>query len=238
MQLVRNENVDIFVVLLEGSETGGVPADEKRGAQRVVTGGHGADIRDAAVAPFARGGLLLDFQGAIGGPGLGQQASRKLHANRDGDKKIGEQHRQQQAGNLQHAACTAPADALRVIKNWSAFFHERFSPAARREPRNLARLGPSPSTVFALLPALYCKMRLIDEANFLQSCCGTDCRSLPPAFFRLEVPSEFRGYGAVRTDRGELAATSRLRDECPRSSDARGHAHARLPGVFGADLRA
>src|SRR6266404_2187345 len=80
-------------------------------------------------------------------------------------------------------------------------------------------------------------MRMIDEANFLQSCCRGCGRSLPPAFFRPEISGEFRGYGAVRADRGELAATSRLRDECPRSGYAGGHANARLPGVFGANLR-
>jgi len=70
MELVGNEDVDIFIMLFQGGEAGGVPADEKCGAQRVVAGGNGADIGDAAVAAFAgRDFLDFTFQGAIGGPG-------------------------------------------------------------------------------------------------------------------------------------------------------------------------
>src|SRR6267378_1543508 len=60
MELVGNENVNIFVMLFQGGEAGGVPADEKGGAERVITGGDGADIGDAAVAAFASRDFL-DF---------------------------------------------------------------------------------------------------------------------------------------------------------------------------------
>src|SRR6266403_4717186 len=63
MELVGNQDVDIFVMLFQGGEAGGVPADEKGGAQRVVAGGYGADIGDTTMAAFARGDFLdLTFQ--------------------------------------------------------------------------------------------------------------------------------------------------------------------------------
>src|SRR5882672_12108312 len=87
MELVGNEDVDVFVMLFQGGEAGGIPADEKGGAQRVVTGGHGTDVGDTTMAAFARGDFLdLTFQGAIGGPGVWQQAGREFDANRDGDE--------------------------------------------------------------------------------------------------------------------------------------------------------
>src|SRR6266403_3856950 len=92
MELVGDQDVDIFVMLFQGGEAGGVPADEKCGAQRVVTGGNRSDVGDAAVAAFAGGDFLdFTFQGAIGGPGVWQQAGGEFDANSDGDEEIGQQ---------------------------------------------------------------------------------------------------------------------------------------------------
>src|SRR5712672_2748483 len=92
MELVGNEDVDIFVMLFQRGEASGVPADEKGGAQRVVTGGNGADVGDPAVAAFAgRDFLDFTFQGAIGRPSVWQQAGGEFDANSDGDEEIGQQ---------------------------------------------------------------------------------------------------------------------------------------------------
>src|SRR6267154_5837811 len=92
MELVGDENVDVFVMLFQGGEAGGVPTDEKGGAQRIVAGGDGTYVGDAAMAAFAGGDFLdFTFQGAIGGPGVWQEAGWELDAYRDGNEKIGQE---------------------------------------------------------------------------------------------------------------------------------------------------
>src|SRR6267154_5372364 len=117
MELVGDENVDVFVMLFQGGEAGGVPADEKGGALRVVAGGYGANVGDAAMAAFAGWDFLdFTFEGAIGGPGVWQEAGWELDAHRDGNEKIGQEQSQQDAGDFQHAGGARPADTLRVVE--------------------------------------------------------------------------------------------------------------------------
>src|SRR6266513_4188596 len=70
--------------------------------------------------------------------------------------------------------------------------------------------GSSPSAPFRLL---YCKMRGIDEASFLESPCRLDCGPLPEAVFRAEVSRQLRRHGSLRADRHKLVETPRLRDD-------------------------
>jgi len=62
VQLLGNQYVQIFVVALERSETIGIPADVVAGAQRIVTRGNFAEIRDPAASSLAAGN---DFRGNL-----------------------------------------------------------------------------------------------------------------------------------------------------------------------------
>src|SRR2546426_566518 len=79
------------------------------------------------------------------------------------------------------------------------------------------RLGLSPSARFRLL---YCKMRGIDEASFLEFLCSVSCRPLPAARFRVEVACELRRHRSVRANRNKLAQAPCLRNDRRRSNYA------------------
>ena len=129
VQLLRNEKVDLPVMLLQRGETVGIPTDEKGGTQGIVTGRHSAEVGDAAVAPFARRkGLLFRFERMVAGFCIGQQPCGQLDADGDGHEEIRQQHREQCSGNLQDAASAAPAHTLRVVKDGTAFLHESLQP--------------------------------------------------------------------------------------------------------------
>src|SRR5207244_7873215 len=124
------------------------------------------------------------------GFGVRQESCGQLYADSDGHKKIGEQKRQQDTRNFHYAARAAPAYTLRIIKYGTAFLHVTFQPGGTAG-KDTSGLGLSPSARFRLL---YCKMRSIDEASFLESPCGVSCRSVPAALFRAEVPRQLRRH--------------------------------------------
>jgi hypothetical protein len=119
-----------------------------------------------------------------------QKASRKFNAYNDRDKEIGKQERQERSRDFHDAASEAPARALRVVKDWFSFFHEWLQQCM--QPGGIAEiweLGETrPPARFRLL---YCKMRLVHEANFLASRHRISRGLLPAAFLRVEVSSEF-----------------------------------------------
>ena len=123
---------------LERGQAVGIPAHVECGAQWIVAGGNFAEVGDAAAAAFARRRTfwrLLDFQRAIERPRVGEQAGGKLDAAGDVDEKVGEQQREQDAGNFHDASRASPADALRVVKNWSTFFHWAIEAGGAAEAR-------------------------------------------------------------------------------------------------------
>src|SRR5580658_59451 len=234
-------------MLFERCQTVGVPTDVKRCAERVVAFGNFADVGHAPPAAFApRGGLFLRsrFQGVKSGLNFRQQAGGKLNADHDGDKEIGKQERQERSGDFHDTARAAPARALSVVKNWTAFFHECLEQSIRKSmhqwmppgsmAQNWAVGEPRPSARFR---PLYCKMRCAYEANFLACRRRIDSRSLPAAVLRLQVSFRSYRHGALRAIGSELAAASRLCHNRGRGAGAGRFTYAGLPRILGCHLR-
>ncbi len=137
MQLLGDQDVEIFVVTLERCQAIGIPTDVIPGAQWIIARRHVAEVRDAAAAPLAdRNNFRVgpEFQRAINRPGNRKQTRRKLHAGRDIDEEIGQEQGQQSSGNLHGATRATPSDALSVVENWSTFLHETFQPVELAGP--------------------------------------------------------------------------------------------------------
>src|SRR5258708_39490500 len=128
MELLWNQQVDIFVMLFERGKAVGIPAHEKRGTHRIVARRGLSDVLDPAVTAFTNNWFLFRFDGAIPGFGVRQETSWQFHADGNGHEKIGEQHSEQHACSFHHAPGTAPAHTLRVIKYGTAFLHVTFQP--------------------------------------------------------------------------------------------------------------
>src|SRR5207302_266616 len=73
MELLGNQQVDIFVVLLERSKAVGIPAYEKYGSHRIISCRELSDVRHSAVPAFASSRFLLRLDGAISGLGIRQE---------------------------------------------------------------------------------------------------------------------------------------------------------------------
>src|SRR3984893_11472840 len=88
----------------------------------------------------------------------------------------------------------------------------------------------------ARLRLLYCKMRFIHAAIFLQ-CTYRACGRRVLAFFlRAEISGQLRGHHTLRADRDKLAEVSRLRHECRWRDYPGGHSSAGLSGISCLDL--
>src|SRR5450631_2806897 len=154
VKLFGDEQVDVFVVGLEGSHAVGIPADEESRAQRVIAGGDCADIGDAPAAAFARrqkfgGGLELER--AKGGLGIGKQTGGQIDADGHCEEEIGERNGQQYGGNFQDAPGAAPAHTLRVVEYGSAFLHEAFQTSGTEGWKSGPGVGAECSIPSALL---------------------------------------------------------------------------------------
>src|SRR5580704_15292066 len=137
MQLLGDQNVEVFVVTLERCQAVGIPTDVVPGAQWVIARRHVAEVRDAAAAPFADRYKLRagpEFQRTINRPGNRKQTRRKFHTGRDVDEEIRQEQGQQSSGNFHDSARATPTDALGVVENWSTFLHEAFQPVELAGP--------------------------------------------------------------------------------------------------------
>src|ERR1700682_5134654 len=83
---------------------------------------------------------------------------------------------------------------------------------------------------------LYCKMRFIHAAKFLQCTYRACCWRVLAFFLRAEISGQLRGHHTLRADRDELAEVSRLRHECRWRNYSGGHSGARLSGISCVDL--
>jgi hypothetical protein len=130
VQLLGDEQVDVFVMFFQRSEAVGVPTHVKSSAQRIVACRHFADVGDAALAALPEDSELLFrcFQSVERGFNVGEKTRGKLDTDHDGDKEIREQDGKKSAGDFHGAPREAPAHALRVVKNGTAFFHECLRP--------------------------------------------------------------------------------------------------------------
>jgi len=130
VQLLRHQEVDIFIVLLQRGKAVGIPTDIKGRAHRIVRGGNLADVGDTLVAPFALGNSLGDLflYGVIRGAGIGQQGRGKFHAASHGDEEIHQQQGQQNSADFHEPTSTTPPKLLGVVEDWPAFFHEVWRP--------------------------------------------------------------------------------------------------------------
>src|SRR5208283_1516097 len=130
MKLLRHEQVNVFVMLLERSKAIGVPAHEKRRAQRIICGGNLPDMRHATVAPFAQDDRFQDLLlgGMVRGTRVREKGGGQFDAAGNGDEEINEQQGQEGTADFQDAARVSPADSFRVVKDRLAFFHVVWPP--------------------------------------------------------------------------------------------------------------
>ena len=124
VKLLGDEQVDLSIMPLQGSEAIGIPADEKRRAHRVVACRYSPNVRHAPATSLAhRRRFLLRFQRVISELRVREQTGGQVNADGDGDEKIHQQHGEQGSREFQDAAGAAPAHTLRVVKYRPTFLH-------------------------------------------------------------------------------------------------------------------
>ena len=124
VQGLGNEQVQIVIVQLEGSEAGVIVTHVKGGAQRVVILGNLAERGNLALpAEPLRLGLQLGADGMQTGAGIRAQDIGQVRVAAHVKQEDDQNDREETAGNFQREPGSAPAAALLVVENGLAFRH-------------------------------------------------------------------------------------------------------------------